>query len=167
MKQNPGSGALPGHSDKGGNDMKLQWFAGSLTVTVLKDANITTATASPASSLAKGDTVELTITPASGYELDDIEVISGGVTIDMEELEFDMDESNVTLFVKSKGNNIYKVVENTPVIINGERTNLVRNMKIVTGKSGAVVGVECEGTALNISADAIANLLESGAIVKM
>ena len=147
--------------------MNLQWFAGSLTVTVLKDANITTATASPASSLAKGDTVELTITPASGYELDEIEVISGGVTIDMEDLEFDMGESNVTLFVKSKANNLYKVVENTFVSVNGTVTNLVRNMTIVTGKNGAVVDVESDGTALTLSADIIANLLESGVIIKM
>lgn len=147
--------------------MNLQWFAGSLTVTVLKDANITTASASPASSLAKGDTVELTITPASGYELDEIEVISGGVTIDMEELEFDMDESNVTLYVKSKANNLYKVVENTFVCVNGTVTNLVRNMTIVTGKNGAIVGVESDGTALTLSADIIGNLVESGAIIKM
>lgn len=147
--------------------MNLQWFAGSLTVTVLKDANITTATASPASSLAKDDTVELTITPASGYELDEIEVISGGVTIDMEELEFDMGDSNVTLFVKSKADNMYKVVENTFVCVNGTVTNLVRNMTIVTGKNGAIVGVESDGTALTLSADIIGNLVESGAIIKM
>lgn len=147
--------------------MDLQRFAGSLTVTVLKDANISAASASPASSLAKGDTVELTITPATGYELDEIEVISGGVTIDMEELEFDMGESNVTLFVKSKANNLYKVVENTFVCVNGTVTNLVRNMKIVTGKNGAIVGVESDGTALTLSADIIGNLVNSGAIIKM
>lgn len=147
--------------------MDLQRFAGSLTVTVLKDANISAASASPASSLAKGDTVELTITPATGYELDEIDVISGGVTIDMEELEFDMGESNVTLFVKSKANNLYKVVENTFVCVNGTVTNLVRNMKIVTGKNGAIVGVESDGTALTLSADIIGNLVNSGAIIKM
>ena len=49
-------------------EMDLQLFAGSLTVTVYKDSGITTATASPSSSLAEGDTVTLTVTPASGYE---------------------------------------------------------------------------------------------------
>ena len=71
------------------------------------------------------------------------------------------------MFVKSKANNLYKVVENTFVSVNGTVTNLVRNMTIVTGKNGAVVDVESDGTALTLSADIIANLLESGVIIKM
>ena len=61
-------------------ELNLQQFAGSLTVTVLKDGNVTAATATPASSLAKDDDVALAMTFASGYELNEIECISGGVT---------------------------------------------------------------------------------------
>ena len=57
----------------------LQLFTGS-SVTVYKDAHMTTASASPASSLEEGDTVTLTATPASGYEIDDIEY-GAGVTV--------------------------------------------------------------------------------------
>ena len=50
--------------------LNLQQFAGTLTVTIIKDDNShwTAASASPASSLAKDDSVALTVTPASGYE---------------------------------------------------------------------------------------------------
>ena len=150
--------------------LDLQRFAGSLTVTVHKDSGITTASASPASSLAKDDTVALTITPASGKELDEIEVIEGGVTPAYDEDDgwtFDMGEADVVLFVKSKNAKKYKVVENTPIWVNGVKTELARNMMLEIGKNGAIVGVTCEGTDLNISADLIEILVESGAIVKM
>ena len=144
-----------------------QHFAGSLTVTIYKDGNITTASASPNSSLAKDDEVELTITPATNKELDKILVLSGGVEIDMEDLTFTMGESNVVLVVTGKANNIYKVVETTKVFVNDAETKLIRNMKIVEGVNGAVVDVTCDGTALTLGADVIDNLLKIGAIVKM
>lgn len=150
--------------------LDLQRFAGALTVTVLKDAHITTASASPASSLAKDDTVALTITPASGYELDEIEVIAGGVTPEYDEDDgwtFDMGEADVTLYVKSKASNVYKIVENTPVNINGVKTELKRNMMIQHGPNGAIVGVDCEGSAVTVNADVIAELVKAGAIIKV
>lgn len=147
--------------------LNLQMFAGSLTVTVYKDSGITTATASPASSLAKGDTVELTITPASGYELDDVEVVSGGVTVDMDELEFTMDEADVVLNVKSKADNKYMIVENTFCCVNGSVTRLQRNMTLEYGSNGAIVGVSSNGTAITLSADIVNALIASGAIKKI
>lgn len=151
-------------------ELDLQKFAGTLTVTMYKDAGMTTASASPSSSLAKNDAVALTITPASGYELDEIEVIEGGVTPEFKNNAwgFKMGEDDVVLYVKSKGSAVYKVVENTFTCINGTVTNLVRNMKLVTGPNGAIVGVDCNGTSLSsLSADIIAALVASGAIIKI
>ena len=151
-------------------ELNLQQYAGTMTVTVIKDANAnwTTASASPASSLAKDDKVELTVTPASGYELDEIEVIAGGVTIYYDEDDgyyFYMGESNVTLFFKAKAAKTYKVVENTVVSVNGTVTKLTRDMTIKYGVNGAIIDVESEGTSLSsLSADIIDALLKSGAI---
>jgi len=150
--------------------LDLQRFAGSLTVTVLKDAHMTTASASPDSSLAKDDTVTLTITPASGYELDEIEVIAGGVTPEYDEDDgwtFTMGEADVTLYVKSKASNVYKIVENTPVNINGVKTELQRNMMIQHGPNGAIVGVDGEGSAVSVNEDVIKQLVKDGVLIKV
>lgn len=148
-------------------EMNLQYFAGSLTVTVFKDSGMTTASASPSSSLAKDDTVTLTLTPASGYEVADVEVISGGVTItEGETISFAMGEADVVLYVKSHSTSKYKVVENCYCAVNGTVTRLQRNMEIVYGVNGAIVGVKGTESTISLSADLIANLLASGAIVK-
>lgn len=153
--------------------LDLQKLAGSLTVTVNKDDNShwTTASATPSSSLAEGDSVALTLTPASGYELDEIIVTAGGVTITYDEDDgygFEMGESNVTLFVKAKPAGTYYVVENTLVSVNGTVTKLTRDMTIEYGVNGAVVGVSSDGTSLtSLSADIIDSLLKSGAIAKI
>lgn len=146
--------------------MNLQLFAGSLTVTVYKDANMTTASASPASALEEGDKVTLTLTPASGYEVDQVIVLSGGVTVDMEEKEFEMGESNVVLTVTSKPNNLYKVVENCFVSINGVKTEFQRNMTLEIGKTGAIIGVNSDGTAITLN-DGVQNLIDQGILVKI
>lgn len=151
-------------------EMDLQRFAGSLTVTVYKDAHMTTASASPSSSLAKDDTVALTITPASGYELDEIEVIEGGVTPEYDEDDgwgFTMGEADVVLYVKSKKNNLYKIVENTLVWVNGSKTELKRNMMLVRSNNGAVVDVETNGTAVTVSADIVNSLVAQGVLIKL
>ena len=149
----------------------LQYFAGSLTVTVIKDNNSywSAASASPASSLAKDDTVALTATPATGYEVDEIEVIAGGVTIESgESVTFKMGEANVVLFAKSKGSAVYKVVENCYTAVNGTVTKLTRNMILVKGANGAIVDVTCTGTSLaSVSADIVAQLVKAGVLIKM
>lgn len=147
--------------------LDLQQFAGSLTVTVNKDGHTTTATASPSSSLAKGDTVTLTLVFDTGYELDEIETIAGGVTVDPETKTFKMDESNVILYVKSKKNNMYLVTENTYVNVNGTATELKRNIKLAESATGAIVGVESDGTAVTVSADVVASLVKQGVLVKI
>ena len=147
--------------------LNLQQFAGSLTVTMNKDAHTATATASPSSSLAKDDTVTLTLAFDTGYELDEIETIAGGVTVDLETKTFDMGESNVILYVKSKKNNMYLVTENTYVNVNGTATELKRNIKLVQGATGAITGVESDGTAITVSADVVASLVKQGVLVKI
>ena len=148
-------------------EMNLQYFAGSLMVTVYKDAGMTTASASPSSSLAKDDKVTLTLTPASGYEVADVEVISGGVTItEGETISFLMGEADVILNVKSHSTSKYKVVENCYCAVNGTVTKLQRNMEIVYGVNGAIVGVKGTESTISLNADLIANLLASGVIVK-
>lgn len=150
--------------------LDLQKFAGSLTVTCMKDGNMTTFSASPASSLAKNDTVTLTVTPASGYELDEIEVIEGGVTPEYDADDgwtFKMGEADVKLFAKTKKNNLYKIVENTIVWVNGSGTELTRNMTLELGGNGQIVGVKCDGSEVSVSADIVAELVKAGALVKM
>lgn len=152
--------------------LDLQKFAGSLTVTIIKDDNSkwSAASASPASSLAKDDSVALTVTPATGYEVDEIEVIAGGVTVTYDEddgYSLVMGESNVTLFFKAKANNLYRIVENTTVWINGSKTELTRNMTLKRGVNGAIVDVEGNPSAITLSADIVSALLKNGAIIKM
>lgn len=152
--------------------LDLQKFAGSLTVTIIKDDNDkwTAASASPASSLAKDDSVALTVTPASGYELDEIECIAGGVTPEYDPDDgwgFTMGESNVTLFFKAKSNKTYQIVENTTINVNGTETKLTRNMQLRYGKNGAVVGVDVNGAELTIGSEILSELVKSGAVVKI
>jgi len=148
--------------------MDLQLFAGSLTVTVYKDSGITTATASPSSSLAEGDTVTLTITPASGYEVKEYICLAGGVTVDPATKKFDMGESNVVLCVTSKDATTYLVTENCYCNVNGTVTNLTKNMKIVKGVNGAIIGVDSAGTDLgSLNANIISQLVAAGVLVKI
>ena len=139
------------------------------SVTCYNDGNFSAFSASPNSSVAKNTTVTLTVTPSTGKELDEIEVVAGGVTIEYgaASITFKMGEANVVLNAKGKKNNLYKVVENTYVCVNGTVTNLRRNMTLVKGKNGAITDVNCSGTALTVSADIIAALVNSGAIIKM
>ena len=150
--------------------LDLQKFAGALTLTIYNDGNFSATTGSPSSSLAENDKSTLTITANTGYELDTIEVISGGATILNESgtWKVKMGASNAVIYVKGKKNNVYKVTENCYVCVNGGTpTELQRNMTIEYGKTGAIVGVNSTGTALTISADVIAALVDSGVLIKV
>ena len=57
--------------------LNLQMFDTTYSVTCYKDAHATAFSASPNSSVATDATVTLTVTPADGYEVDEIEVIEG------------------------------------------------------------------------------------------
>lgn len=150
--------------------MNLQQFAGGHSVTCQNTGNFTAFSASSTSDVQANATVTLTVTPASGYELDTIEVVSGGVTIEYgtESITFKMGSSDVILTAKAKKNNMYKVVENCVYSVNGAAlAELQRNMTLELGKTGAIVGVSSNGTELSISADVIANLVNEGVLVKV
>ena len=102
--------------------------------------------------------------------MNDVEVVSGGVTIDYDPNDgysFTMGESNVVLNVTSKKNNLYKITENTWVWVNGSGTELKRNMKYVRHNNGAIVDVESSGTAVTVNADVVAKLIEAGVLIKI
>lgn len=147
--------------------INLQLFTGS-TVTVYKDAHMTTASASPNSSVAKDATVTLTLTPATGYEVKDIIVIAGGVTVhqDNTTISFACGETDVILYVTSQKNNEYKVVETCNVYVNGAKTQLVKNVKPVYSANGGLADVECTPTAVTLEAAIVADLVAEGILVK-
>ena len=149
--------------------LNLQRFAGSLTLTVLNDGHFSATSASPSSSLAENDKSTLTITASSGYELDEIEVIAGGATIENDNgtWKVKMGASNATIFVKGKKNNMYKIVENCTVNVNGTQTNLVRNMTLQSGRNGAIVGVDVTGTEVTLSTEMVSGLVKAGVLIKI
>lgn len=152
-------------------EWNLQMYAGSMSVTMLKDANVTTATATPNSSLAKDDAVELTLVFGTGYELDEIEVISGGVELEQDDdgdWGFDMGEADVVLYVKSKAAKTYKVLEPIYASVNGSVTKINPNVIYQYSKTGQIIAVDSKGTSLaSLSADILASLEESGVVIKM
>lgn len=149
--------------------LNLQQFAGGHSVTVYKDSHVTTATPSSDSDVQKDAEVTLTLVFGTGYELDEIEVVTGGVKVELDDETwgFTMGEADVVLNVKSKKNNAYIVTENTWVWVNGSGTELKRNMKIEKGANGEIFAVSSTPTALSISADVIASLVKQGVLVKV
>lgn len=150
--------------------MDLQLFDDpTYSVTCYNDGNFSAFSASPNSSVATGATVTLTVTPSSGKELDEIEVVSGGVEIEYgtDSITFKMKSANVVLNAKGKKNNLYKIVENCDVWVNGTKTTLRRNMTLEKGKNGAIVGVTTSGTAVTLSSEIVANLVKAGTLVKI
>lgn len=149
--------------------LNLQQFAGGHSVTVYKDSHVTTATPSSDSDVQKNADVTLTLEFGTGYELDEIEVVAGGVTVELDDSTwgFKMGDADVVLNVKSKKNNAYIVTENTYVWVNGSGTELLRNMKIEKGANGEIFAVTSTPTALSISADVIASLVKQGVLVKV
>lgn len=145
--------------------MNLQLFT-TYTVTVYKDTGITTATASKDSGVAKDEEITLTITPASNKELDKIIVLAGGVTVNPTTKKFTCGEANVVLAVTSKDDNLYMVTENCDVSINGTKTKFTKNTVLKVSKTGAIIGVECEPTAITVN-DGVTNLINSGVLIKV
>ena len=149
--------------------LNLQYFAGGHSVTCYKDAHTTTFSASSTSDVQANATVTLTVTPASGYELDEIEVITGGVTVKYESsaYTFKMGSDDVVLYMKTKANNKYIVVEDTDVNINGSATHLAKNIKLQQTANGGVCGVTVSGTAITFDAAVVAQLVADGVLVKI
>lgn len=150
--------------------LNLQLFAGGHNVSVVADGGFSAASASSSSDVQAETTVTLTLTPASTYELASVEVLRGGVTLDYDPddgYSFEMGSADVVIVAKSKKNNIYKIVENCDVWVNGSKTHLQRNLKLVQGPNGAIVGVEGSGQAVTLSAEIVAELVKAGTLVKV
>ena len=149
--------------------LNLRLFDDPVTysVTCYADDGFTAFSASPGSG-AEETTVTLTITPKSGYELDEIQVIAGGVEIEFGEdsVTFDIGEANVVLYAKSKANNKYKVTEECVVFVNGAKTALHKNVEVILTKQGAIEDVQCTPTAITVN-DAVQNLIDQGILVKV
>ena len=146
--------------------LDLQYFAGGHSVTLYKDAHVTTFTASADSDVQKNAEVTLTVVLASGYEVDEYEVIAGGVTVNATTKKFTMGEADVVIYLKTKANNSYIVTEDTDVVINGSKTHLGKNIKLLENK-GHVYGVNISGTAITFDAAVVAQLVADGILVKI
>ena len=141
------------------------------TVTCYADSGFTAFSASPASG-AKNTTVTLTITPKSGSELDEIEVIAGGVTLETSDegvVSFKIGEANVVLSAKSKADNKYMVTEECKACLNGGAwTVLHKNTVIQLTPNGAPKGITVENGGATVTVDAaIQNLIDQGILVKI
>ena len=151
--------------------MILDLFAGGHSVTVYTDAGFTSATASATTDVAK-DT-EVTITPVlkTGYELDEYEVVAGGVTIEVGDESvggFDMGEEDVVVYAKSKSNNKYKVTEECMVNVNDNKQVLHKNTILTLTPNGVPydVAVESGGASVTMN-DAVQSLIDQGILVKI
>ena len=154
-------------------ELNLHLFDDPATYTVScnADSGFTAFSASPASG-AKDTTVTLTITPKSGKELDEIEVVAGGVTLETSSqgvVSFDIGEANVVLYAKSKANNLYLVTEECKACLNGGAwTVLHKNAKLQLTPNGAPKAVVAEGGGTSVTVDAaIQNLIDQGILVKL
>lgn len=150
--------------------MNLQLFAGGHDVSVVADGGFSAASASSSSDVQANTTVTLTLTPADTYELASVEVLSGGVELEVSDegvYSFKMKSADVVIVAKSKKDNIYKIVENCDVWVNGSKTSLQRNLTLKKGPNGAIIGVDGNGTAVTLSAEIVAELLKAGTLVKV
>ncbi len=148
--------------------LDLQLFTG-YTVTCKKDAHMTTFSASPNSSVATNADVELTVTPASGYELDGIEVIEGGVTLTYDATNgwgFKMGEADVILYAKTKKNNLYRVTEECTIWVNDAKTVLHKNVEVVLTPQGGIAAVNATPAEITVN-DVIQGLIDQGILVKV
>ena len=149
--------------------MDLQIFAGGHSVTVVADGGFSAASASATSDVQKNADVTLTLTMNSGKEIASVEALTGDVEVKKtgDTWGFKMGEANVVIVAKSKGSNVYKIVENCDVWINGTNTHLQRNMTLEKGPNGAIIGVTGEGTAVTLAAEIVAELVKAGTLVKI
>ena len=148
--------------------MILNLFAGGHSVTVQKDANITSASASATTDVAKDAEVTLTVTPATNYEIAEYEVLAGGVTVDPSTKKFTMGEADVVIVVHSKLANNYMVTEETSVNVNGSYTALHKNTVVQVTPNGVPKGVTVEdGGTVIADSDAVGYLVDQGILVKI
>ena len=117
--------------------MILNLFAGGHSVTLYKDSHVTTFTASSDTDVQKNAEVTLTVVIADGYEVDEYEVIAGGVTVNASTKKFTMGEADVVIYLKTKADNLYMVTEETMASVNDTKVVLHQNTTVVLTPNGA------------------------------
>lgn len=147
--------------------MILDLFAGGHSVSLLKDSHVTTFTASSSEDVQKNAEVTLTVVIADGYEVDEYEVISGGVTVDPATKKFTMGEADVVIYLKTKADNKYMVTEETMTCVNDTKVTLHANVVYELTKNGVIKGVSAGGGASITDSDAVQQLIADGVLVKL
>ena len=146
----------------------LQMFAGGHSVTVYGDAGVSSISASATSDVAKDTEVTLTVTLASGKEVDEYEVIAGGVTVNASTKKFTMGESDVVIYLKTKADNKYLVTEECLCCVNDARVVLHKNSKVVLTPNGVPKEVVAESGGASVTVTpAVQNLIDQGILVKI
>jgi len=150
--------------------MILDLFAGGHSVTCLKDAHMTTFSASATTDVQENATVTLTVTPASGYEVDEIEVCAGGVTVTLTSstYSFTMGNADVTLYCKSKADNKYMITEECMASVNETKVVLHANNVISLTPNGVPKAVTAANGGASVTVTpAIQSLIDQGILVKI
>ena len=146
--------------------MILDLFAGGHSVTVVADAGMSAASASATTDVAKDAEVTLTLTAASGYELKDVEVLKGGVTVDLSTKKFTMGEADVVIVVHSRATTSFLVTEEIMLAVNDTRVQLHKNAKVVLTPNGVPKEVIADGGAATVTLnDAVQSAIDQGILV--
>ena len=146
--------------------MILDLFAGGHSVTVVADAGMTTASASATSDVQKNAEVTLTLTPDTGYEVKEVEVLAGGVTYNPSTKKFVMGEANVIIVVRTRATTSFLVTEEIMLAVNDTRVQLHKNAKVVLTPNGVPKAVIADGGAATITLnDAVQSAIDQGILV--
>ena len=147
--------------------LNLRMFAGGHSVTVVADGGFSACSASATTDVAKDTEVTISTTLASGYQLDEFEVLQGGVTVNPSTGKFTMGEANVVIAAKSKSATGYIVTEDTVMDVNGTRVSLKKNISYTKAANGAIIGVNIAGGGTEVTScgAAVTELIKSGVLV--
>lgn len=146
--------------------MILDLFAGGHSVTVVADAGMTTASASATSDVQKNAEVTLTLTPDTGYEVKEVEVLAGGVTYNPSTKKFVMGEADVIIVVRTRATTSFLVTEEIMLAVNDTRVQLHKNAKVVLTPNGVPKAVIADGGAATITLnDAVQSAIDQGILV--
>lgn len=100
--------------------LNLRMFSGGHSITVYKDAKVSSAvvknqaeTETLTTDVASGTVCKIVASYATDYKLDKVDVLAGGVTVNTTNMQFTMGDEDVVLYVRSKrqGHDIYFVFD--------------------------------------------------------
>lgn len=148
--------------------LNLRMFDGGHSVTVYGDAGVSSITASATSDVAKNTEVTLTVTLESGKEVDEYEVVAGGVTVNASTKKFTMGESDVVIYLKTKADNKYLVTEECMCCVNESKVVLHKNAKVQLTPNGVPKAVVAESGGASVTiTPAVQSLIDQGILVKI